>query len=187
MNTHQEKQTIFEVGKTYQTRGGLTARVICVDRVTHPEYSRFATMVTLVMQPDGYELVELHHADGRVRPMGNGDLDLLPPKWRGKIWVRDSGQHAIFDALALSPDSAVADGWRLIEVEESPTEEELAAYQSLKKELKDLKCESEKLEHHVNYKLSILNDLRDNLAAVERERDALKFEIMNLRKGTSVK
>ena len=80
VNTDNKKQnTVFEVGETYQTRGGLTARVICVDRVPHSIYSRFDTIVALVAQPEGWEHVTLHRADGRIHPRVDGDLDLLPP------------------------------------------------------------------------------------------------------------
>jgi len=82
MRTYQEKQTIFEAGKTYMTRDGREARIICADRIPSAEINDASTMVALVMEPGGFERVVLYRPDGTGHPYSSNAMDLMPLNWR---------------------------------------------------------------------------------------------------------
>lgn len=75
----------FEVGKTYKTRDGRDARVICIDRMGQ-DYP----LVVLVMQP--YEKAEnalSYPVNGKWAKAGvDSPLDLIPDKEKIEGWLR---------------------------------------------------------------------------------------------------
>lgn len=75
--------TKFEVGKTYKTRDGREARVICIDRKV-PSDATPAQIVALVTMKNGFEGVHTYRSDGsKGWEHTPGDLLLPAPK----VWV----------------------------------------------------------------------------------------------------
>lgn len=64
---------MFEVGKTYKTRDGRDARVICVDRA-----DEVRPIVALVMDVDGNEGLYTFRESGKYG-LGRAHVDLMPP------------------------------------------------------------------------------------------------------------
>jgi hypothetical protein len=70
-----EKKTIFEVGKTYKTREGRDARVICVDMAGGPP---IVALVVVDRGPD-CEGIFRYYVDGSHSKSGESSNDLMPP------------------------------------------------------------------------------------------------------------
>jgi hypothetical protein len=76
-----EKKTIFEVGKTYKTREGRDARVICVDMAGGPP---IVALVVVDRGPD-CEGIFRYYVDGSHSKSGESSNDLMPPT--RTVWV----------------------------------------------------------------------------------------------------
>lgn len=100
--------TPFKVGQTYRTRGGGTARVICVDRKGEK-----LPMVALHLQKDGTEITAYHHTNGMhsLFPKTASDFDLLPPDPPKPVRVRVWANVAAHDIRGVHPKREVAAAW----------------------------------------------------------------------------
>jgi hypothetical protein len=90
----------FSVGDAVRTRGGLSARVICVDRKdeTFP-------MVAAYSGEHGTEGISFHTAGGRCYPDRESLGDLLPSPRRAVVWVRGRfDKHGCHWRTMDSPD-----------------------------------------------------------------------------------
>jgi hypothetical protein len=78
-----KKKTLFEVGKTYKTRDGRDARVICVDARDEKEDE---PILALVSKRGGKEIICGYANDGSFDGVGFDDRhDLMPPT--RTVWV----------------------------------------------------------------------------------------------------
>ena len=73
--------TTFDPTKPVRTRDGRPARIVCTDR------AGAKSLVSMVMEPDGYELIFTHYADGAAECGGESDYDLINIPERHVRWV----------------------------------------------------------------------------------------------------
>lgn len=73
--------TKIEAGKTYQTRNGLSARILATDKKgMHP-------IAGLITQAIGDEILYSWREDGSVFASCRSDLDLIIPTERKSVWL----------------------------------------------------------------------------------------------------
>ena len=78
--------TKIEAGKTYRTRNGLSARILATDK------KGVHSIVGLITQANGDEILYSWREDGSVFASCRSDLDLIIPTERKSVWVNWYGE-----------------------------------------------------------------------------------------------
>ena len=73
--------TKIEAGKTYQTRNGLSARILATDK------KGVHSIAGLITQANGDEIWYSWREDGTSLALGKGDFDLIIPPELKSMWI----------------------------------------------------------------------------------------------------
>ena len=73
---------MFELGKSYKTRDGRWARIICVDRE-----GKDSIIALIPFDKEGHEGIYAYNANGRSFDDYQSESDLMPPKIKRTVYI----------------------------------------------------------------------------------------------------